>query len=94
MATSLNLRGVKGAELTHAELDANFTNLRDTADAAAASDYQNPTNDAQGRLSTYQSGGLTYTLTYDAQGRISTISNGTTTQTMTYNPDGSVASFI
>jgi hypothetical protein len=34
MATSLTLRGVKGTPLTHAELDANLTNLRDTADAA------------------------------------------------------------
>jgi len=35
MATSLTLRNVKGSALTYAEADANFTNLRDTADAAA-----------------------------------------------------------
>jgi hypothetical protein len=37
MATSLTLRGVKGTPLTHAELDANLTALRDTADAAVPS---------------------------------------------------------
>jgi len=36
MATSLTLRSTKGAPLTHNEVDANFTALRDTADAAAS----------------------------------------------------------
>jgi len=35
MVTSLTLRSTKGAPLTHNEVDANFTALRDTADAAA-----------------------------------------------------------
>jgi hypothetical protein len=34
MPTALTLRSVKGSELTHAEMDANLTALRDTADAA------------------------------------------------------------
>ena len=33
MATSLTLRAVKGTELTEAEVDGNFTALRDTADS-------------------------------------------------------------
>jgi hypothetical protein len=34
MTTTLTLRSVKGSELTHNEVDGNFTALRDTADAA------------------------------------------------------------
>lgn len=37
MATSLTLRNVKGSALTHIEMDANLTALRDTADAALPS---------------------------------------------------------
>jgi hypothetical protein len=36
MATSVTLRATKGSALTNAEIDANFANLRDAADAAAA----------------------------------------------------------
>ena len=36
MATSITLRGTKGAPLTHDEVDQNFSNLKDTADSAAA----------------------------------------------------------
>ena len=35
MTTPLTLRQVKGSELTHDEVDGNFTALRTTADAAA-----------------------------------------------------------
>lgn len=35
MTTSITTRADKGSALTHNEVDANFTNLKDTADAAA-----------------------------------------------------------
>jgi len=35
MTTSITLRATKGSALTHSEVDANFTNLQTTADAAA-----------------------------------------------------------
>ena len=34
MTTSITTRAGKGSPLTHAEVDANFTNLQTTADAA------------------------------------------------------------
>jgi hypothetical protein len=44
-----------------------------------------------GKITSYQIGAITYTITYDSLGRASTISDGTLTQTLTYNADGTVA---
>lgn len=61
MATSITTRAGKGSRLTHAEVDANFTNLRGTADAALeagedaldlAEDAQDAADAAQGTANT------------------------------------------